>query len=87
MPLFKRILFTMAGAKYDRMAKKRDQKYEFIFVTADGTQLAHISEIFAEKQIQPSVDGVFPLEEVNAALEKVAHGGSTGKTILRISQD
>jgi len=30
------------------------------------------------------MDAVFPLAEVNQALEKVAAGGSNGKTVLRI---
>lgn len=85
MPFYKKMLFALAGAKYDRMAKKKNQKYCFMFVKADGGELAQISEIFAERQIQPSVDGVFSLEEVNRALEKVARGGSQGKTVLQIS--
>jgi hypothetical protein len=31
------------------------------------------------------MDEIYSLEEVNKALEKVASGGSKGKTILRIS--
>ncbi len=43
-----------------------------------------VPEIFTEKQIHASVDGVFSLDDVNAALQKVAAGGSKGKTIIRI---
>ena len=46
--------------------------HNFLFVHADGAQL----------QIRPSVDAVFPLEEADAALKKIASGGSRGKTIL-----
>lgn len=83
--LVKRILFGLAGSKYDRMAAKRDQTYQFIFVHADGAGLREISRVFEERHVQPSVDGVFGLDEVNAALDKVAHGGSKGKTILKIA--
>ncbi|MDD7160917.1 MAG: hypothetical protein PUH58_00790 [Sphaerochaetaceae bacterium] len=35
MPLIKRILFSAAGSKYDRMAGEKGQKYYFIFVHED----------------------------------------------------
>lgn len=35
-PLFKQILFSLAGLKYDRMAKQQDKEYRFLFVRADG---------------------------------------------------
>ena len=66
------------------MAAKNGQTYDFIFVHSDGQQLAEASEILAKLEIRPSVDGVFGLENVNAALQKVAGGGSRGTTVLQI---
>ena len=85
MPFIKRILFKMAGGKYDKMAAARNQKYFFIFVHEDGAGLARISDIFKDTHIEASVDEVFGLDDVNKALKKVASGGSKGKTILKIS--
>lgn len=48
--------------------------------------LERISEIFAERRIEASVDEVFTLADVNKALKKVAAGKSKGKTIVRISE-
>lgn len=79
---FKQMLFGAAGKKYDAMAARRDQVYHFMFVHSDGAQLAEISELFAKLQIRPSVDTVFPFTEADAALKKIASGGSRGKTIL-----
>lgn len=79
---FKQMLFGFAGKKYDDMAKRRGQTYHFMFVHSDGRQLQEISDLFAQLQIRPSVDAVFPLEEADAALKKIASGGSRGKTIL-----
>ena len=84
MPWFKRMLFSIAGKKYDNMAAKNGQHYHFIFVHEDGIGLQRVSELFAEQQIKPSVDKVFTLSEVNEALQKVAAGGSNGKTVLKI---
>ena len=66
------------------MAAKKEQTYYFIFVHEDGEGLRKVSKIFTEKQIHASVDGVFALDDVNKALQKVASGGSKGKTIIQL---
>ena len=49
-----------------------------------GVAAAHASDILEKHGVRPAVDGVFALDEVNAALKKVAGGGSAGKTVIRI---
>lgn len=85
MPSIKRMLFKMAGRKYDKMAAAKDQKYFFIFVHEDGAGLETVSEMFKDTHIEASIDEMFNLNDVNKALKKVASGGSRGKTILKIS--
>lgn len=85
MPFLKRMMFKMAGRKYDKMAATKSQMYFFIFVHEDGAGLKKISEIFKDTHIEASVDEVFSLDDVNKALKKVASGGSKGKTIVKIS--
>ncbi|MBQ7562501.1 MAG: NADP-dependent oxidoreductase [Lachnospiraceae bacterium] len=85
MSFIKRMMFKMAGGKYDKMASSKNQNYFFIFVHEDGAGLKKISEIFKDTHIEASVDEVFELDDVNKALKKVASGGSKGKTILKIS--
>lgn len=82
-PLWKQILFGLVGSKYDKLAKKNNQKYNFIFVRSNGKQLEHIAKVFEEKQIKPSVDTVFDFEDINKALDKVANGRSNGKTVIK----
>ena len=86
MPMIKRLLLKVAGRKYDQMAARRNQKYYFIFVHEDGAALERISEIFGQNHLEASVDSVFTLDLVNEALQKVASGGSKGKTILKIAE-
>lgn len=86
LSVFKRILFALAGRKYDKLALKKNQKYYFLFVHEDGEGLARISEIFEKLYINPSVDEVFDLDDVNKALAKVARGKSKGKTVIRVSE-
>ena len=85
MPFFKRVLFQFAGRKYDKMAAAKNQTYDFIFVHEDGRQLEKIASLFDEDHpLETSIDGVFSLDQVNEALDKVKRGGSKGKTILKV---
>ena len=82
MPLWKHLLFGAVGRTMDRKAQKYGVTYHFIFVESNGAQLQQVADIFAERQIKPSIDTVFPFEDVNAALDKVANGRSNGKTVI-----
>ena len=84
LPAWKRLAFGLVGRKYDKMAAKRGQQYRFVFVHADGAGLERLPGLLGSRKIEASVDGVFPLDEVNAAMAKVAAGGSKGKTVLKI---
>lgn len=84
LSLVKKGLFKVAGMKFDRMAAKKNQKYYFLFVESNGRQLEEVSRIFAEKNIKPSVDETYSLNDVNKAMKKVDQGGSKGKTLIKI---
>ena len=87
MPLAKRVLFQLAGMKYDKMAATKNQTYDFLFVHEDGHQLDKIDSLFdKEHPLETSIDTVFSLNQVNEALDKVKHGGSKGKTIIKIAE-
>ena len=84
-PLLKRMLFTAAGARYDRAARKQGKEYRFIFVRADGAQLGKITDIVEQYHIVPRVDPhEFGIEQANAALELVARGHTDGKVVVRL---
>ncbi len=85
MPLIKKILFQLAGRKYDKMAAAKNQTYDFLFVHEDGNQLEKIAGFFdKDHPLETSVDAVFSLDQVNEALDKVKRGGSKGKTIIKV---
>ena len=83
-PLWKRLAFGMVGRKYDKMASRRGQSYRFVFVHEDGAGLEKLPDILGGRRIEASVDTVFSLDDVNAAMAKVAAGGSKGKTVLKV---
>lgn len=82
----KQLLFTLAGQKLDRQAQKLGVKYDFIFVRANGQKLKEVATIFEKQRLKPAIDEVYPLAEVNLALDKVAHGHSRGKTVIRVAR-
>ncbi|HEM6115653.1 NADP-dependent oxidoreductase [Streptococcus pluranimalium] len=82
LPKWKQVLFTLVGRKFDKMADKYGVHYHFIFVESNGQQLQEVADIFTKLEIKPSIDTVYPFDEVNGALDKVANGRSRGKTVL-----
>ena len=81
----KKLLFTLAGSKYDKAAGKQGKEYRFLFVRANGAQLQKITEIVEQKQIKPAIDSrVFSLSQANEALQLVSKGPIHGKVIIQM---
>lgn len=78
------MLFALAGAKYERKAKKQNVEYRFIFVRSDGEQLKEVTKIIEDNNIVPAIHPtIFTIESVNEALKLVANGRPKGKVIVR----
>lgn len=81
----KKLLFTLAGSKYDKAARKQGKEYRFLFVRSDGEQLRTITEIVEKEQSKPAVDSrMFSLEQADEALRLVSEGALNGKVIIRL---
>lgn len=80
----KRLLYTLASAKYDKAARREGKEYRFLFVRADGCQLREVARVAEERGIVPRVDGrAFGLDDAKEALTLVARGQANGKILLR----
>lgn len=81
----KKALFSLAGRKYDRAARKQGKEYHFMFVRADGAQLQRVTEIVEKRHVVPAIDPhPFTLAQADDALRLVAQGRLSGKVILEI---
>lgn len=81
----KKLLFTLAGSRYDKAASKQGKEYRFLFVRSDGAQLRKITEIVEQQKINPAVDSrIFSLEQADDALRLVAQGPINGKVIIQL---
>lgn len=81
----KKQLFSLAGTKLDRAARRQGKEYRFVFVRSDGEQLREVTKIVEERQARPAVDPrVFTLGKAGDALRLVAEGTLDGKVVIRV---
>ena len=84
-PWLKRVLFTLAGSKFDSAARKQGKEYRFLFVRSNGEQLERVTAIVEKYNIRPDIDSrIFSLSQVNEALMLIANGKLNGKVIIRM---
>ena len=87
LSFIKKILFSLAGAKYDKEAAKQGKRYKFLFVRPDGAQLQKITEIVEKNNIKPVIyETIFKLEQINDALYLLTNGHINGKIIINMQE-
>jgi 2-desacetyl-2-hydroxyethyl bacteriochlorophyllide A dehydrogenase len=83
-PWFIRLFLSILSGGILKRAKKQQVDYQFLFMHADGIQLAQITKLVEAGAIKPVIDKVFPFEEANDALAYVESGRATGKVLIKI---
>ena len=63
-------------------AKRRGVRYSFLFMRADGGQLAKITSLIDAGIIRPVVDRVFPFASTKEAMAYVEAGRAKGKVVV-----
>ncbi len=79
-----KIITKLLSAGAMRKAKKRNVKFCFLFMKADGWQLGEITSLIEEGIIKPVVDKVFPFEQTNEAMAYVETGRAKGKVVIKV---
>jgi NADPH:quinone reductase-like Zn-dependent oxidoreductase len=82
-----RQLLRLVSYKIRSKAKKRGIDYSFLFMHADGGQLAEIAKLVDTGAIRPVIDQVFAFDETPAAMARVASGRARGKVVIRVGPD
>ncbi len=75
---------TALSAKIRRQAKRLGVEYSFLFMRADGGQLAKIAALVDDGVIRPAVGRVFPFADTIDAIQAVGHGGIRGKVVISV---
>ncbi len=67
-------------------AKKLGVNFKFLFMRAEGKQLAKITELIESGVIKPVIDKVFPFEQTNEAMAYVETGRAKGKVVVSMTK-
>lgn len=81
-PWFVRPVLAVTSAHVRRQARRRGVDYQFLFMRADGDQLAALTVLIEADTIRPEIDRTFPLEATFDALAHVESGCSRGKVVV-----
>lgn len=82
-----RQLLGLLSSKIRSKAKKRGVDYSFLFMRADGAQLAEITKLVDAGTIRPVIDSVFAFDETPTAMKRVESGRARGKVVIQVSGD
>ncbi|MDT2740055.1 NADP-dependent oxidoreductase [Enterococcus canintestini] len=86
LPLWKQIALGIASYPITKLAQKTDVSYDFLFMRPDGNQLAALTKLIEAKQLQPIIDSVISLAEIQKAVDNLASGRAKGKIILAVDE-
>jgi alcohol dehydrogenase len=84
MPWYVKLATWLLSRKVRTLAKKKKVDYSFLFMTANGKQLAQLTALIENGEISPVIDKVFPFEQTNEALQYVEGGRAKGKVVIQI---
>lgn len=79
-----KFVFGLLSRKIMGLAAKHDASYSFLFVRADGGQLAKIGELLEASRIRPVIDKVFPFAQAKEGLAYLEQGRAKGKVVVQM---
>lgn len=77
-------VMSIISRKVRKQAKQLGVDYSFLFMQANGKQLAEIGKLIETGVIHPVVDKVFPFEQMNEAMAYVESGRAKGKVVVKV---
>ena len=83
-PWFVRLIIRLLSAGVMKKTRRRNLKYSFLFMRANGHQLFEITRLIEAGPIRPVIDRVFPFESTNEALAYVEAGRAKGKVVVKL---
>ena len=85
LDLFFRLLTRILSRRTLKQAKARGVGFRFLFMYANGAQLAQIAALIDAGVIRPVVDRVFPFAQTAEALAYVETGRAKGKVVVKVA--
>lgn len=84
LPWYVKFATKLLSSKVRKIAKKQNVNYSFLFMKANGKQLAEITKVIESGKIKPVIDKVFPFENTNEAVKYVESGRAKGKVVIKM---
>jgi NADPH:quinone reductase-like Zn-dependent oxidoreductase len=78
------VVLKILSAGIRKKAKRLGVSFSFLFMRAQGQQLAQITKLIESGVIKPVIDKVFPFEQTNDALAYLETGRAKGKVVIKI---
>lgn len=79
-----RQIIRLGSAGIRRKARRRGIEYSFLFMHADGAQLAEIARLLDVGAVRPVIDRVFAFDELPDAMSRVESGRAKGKVVIEV---
>ena len=77
-----RQVMRLLSFRIRRKARAKGVRYDFMFMRADGGQLAQIGTLIEAGAIRPVLDHIFPFEQTNEAFAYLETGRAKGKVVV-----
>lgn len=84
LPWYVKFATKLLSSKVRKIAKTQNVNYSFLFMKANGKQLAEITKVIESGIIKPVIDKVFPFENTNEAVKYVESGRAKGKVVIKM---
>jgi NADPH:quinone reductase-like Zn-dependent oxidoreductase len=84
LPWYLKLVTKLLSSGAKKKAKKSNAKFRFLFMRAEGDQLAKITSLIEAGVIKPVIDKLFAFEQTNEALTYVESGRAKGKVVIKI---
>jgi len=82
MPAWARPLIWMVGIGRRRAARKAGARFRYLFMRADGAQLAELGAWIDAGTLRPLVHRTYPFAEVREAFAELERGHARGKIVV-----
>ena len=79
-----RLVLRLMSAGIRRKAKRAGVEYSFLFMQADGEQLARLGMLVDDGVIRPVVDRPYVFDALNEAIAHVDSGRAKGKVVVTL---
>jgi NADPH:quinone reductase-like Zn-dependent oxidoreductase len=80
------LIMKLLSAGVKKKAKRLGVSFSFLFMRAQGNQLAQITSLIDSGVIRPVIDKIFPFEATNEALAYVESGRAKGKVVVKVRE-